>query len=132
MNKVKTKIIAILLVCIATFSTNISAKATDFGERPVPSTIGTMYKTTTDNWSYVTLGDVSFYSDIIAYTVAKTTTSTDFIRSNPDTLCSENSTTYLGRYVGFETYIGQPIKLRLRKTNTSYNSYYAEVDWDYR
>ena len=130
MNTIKIKIAIIVLLGIGVLSKSVAVNAS---WRPVPDLTGVEYKNTADNYSVLSVGDISTYADVKACSESYYSP-IGIIISSPPEICGRYSTNNLTYIDGFPAYVGQQIKLRLVKTLSAYNQpYQVEVlNWDYR
>ncbi len=139
-NGLKVKVAATALALASMFSSVVPAAAgtlSGMGERSISSSstsqiVGIATKTTDNQYSYLTMGDVSIYNYVQAMTGSETVSGA-FIQSNPWTACYENSTIYMGQYISVEAYAGQRIMLFATKAGVATQAYTAEfTSWDYQ
>lgn len=133
----KMKITAIVFVMTLILSGTIESFAgtlTGMGEKLVKSTsilVASVNKTTADNYSYLTLGDVSIYDSINATTYSKQANG-EYVQSNPWTICYEYTRTYMGQYVSLVANVGQGIRLYAKRASTATTSHTADfASWEY-
>ena len=132
MNIIKIKIAIIVILGITVLSTSVAANATDLGTRPVPDTFGPMYKNTSDNYSTLFVGEITFYDTIKAHTSAYVAP-VGYFQFTPAIEFAENDYKNLVYWDGLPAYAGQAIKLVLTKTQSSYMDYFVDIyDWNYR
>lgn len=132
MNTIKIKIAIIVLLGIAVLSTSVAANATDLGTRPVPNSVGPMYKDTSDNYSTLFVGDISLYDTLKAH-MSAVVAPLGYLQFTPSVEFAENDYKNLVYGDGLPAYVGQEVKLVLEKTYSWYEPYVVDIyDWNYR
>lgn len=137
----KVKLAATTMALAGMFSSVSAASAevmTGIGVKSIPAwrapivNVAEATKTTSDQCSYVELGDVTIYGSVQLMTRSQDGAN-GIVDSTPWTLSDENSSIYLGQYISLNTYKGQKIWLKAKTISSAVESYTADFEsWDYR